>query len=809
MIKLTRLEKFYNKNRTNEIHVINDISLSLPSEGLVVLLGPSGSGKTTLLNVLGGLDKVQSGSIDFDGTDIPRYNSSVWDKIRNKDIGYIFQNYNLLNNMTVYENISLTLNMIGIYDKDEIDRRINYILENIGMINYRKRKASQLSGGQQQRVAIARALAKNPKVIIADEPTGNLDSKNTQDIMNIIKSISRTKLVVLVTHEENIANFYGDRIIRLQDGKIVSDEDNRSNGTLDVQHDTDIYLGDLRKVIDNSVDNATIALYSDEETKDKLDIRLIVKNKTLYIDVQSEQYQKKQLLETDSEINLIDGKYEHIDRDTYQTFDFDLDEVANDNLADSSKHSVISVKDSLRIAWNRFKQTTFSGKILYVAFAGVAALIAVAIAMLNGILIPQTEDFLSDAKELIMFDRGNNTYDEILTAIDDPSIAYLRYVDDIVIDVELPTFFQSWSNETDLVRKVVHADQLQDNRIINGREIQQFGEFVIDKRVADSMTASSEYRYVGITSYSDLYELDYSITITTPFGSTVIPLTLVGIVDDESPVIYLDEDLILMHEFQMGIYEQYEDSLIIELGTDLDADDELLVGHVAELDLPTLSALTYTFSNETFAAVGSFTTTRDNVPPILIRRDALKEAYFEATYPSQDYELTVYANDVNDALDTLESEQFDAEGYFQTTRLVYRQDRIAASIGIVTFNLVMLGASALSYFFILRSSLLARIYEVSVYRALGVTKWDIIKMFVTEIVMITTITSLIGYLFLTTILYRIELMADDFMDLMTVTPLSIVIGVVIIYVVNIVAGLIPVFNLLNRTPAEILSKYDF
>jgi len=292
MIKLNGLNKYFNRKKSNEIHVINDISLTLPDKGLVVLLGPSGSGKTTLLNVLGGLDKVQAGSITFDDETIDKYNASKWDQIRNKKVGYIFQNYNLLTNLTVYDNISLTLNMVGIYNKEEIDKRIDYILDNMGMINYRKRRASQLSGGQQQRVAIARALAKNPQVITADEPTGNLDSKNTQDIMNIIKKISQNKLVVLVTHEENIANFYGDRIIRLKDGQIVSDISNKSNGSLDVQHETDIYLGDMRTISDTKDDNSSLKVYTDENVDDNLEIKLIVKNKTIYIDVTPKSIKK-------------------------------------------------------------------------------------------------------------------------------------------------------------------------------------------------------------------------------------------------------------------------------------------------------------------------------------------------------------------------------------------------------------------------------------------------------------------------------------------------------------------------------------
>ena len=268
MIKLNKLEKYYNRNRSNEIHVINDINLTLPETGLVVLLGPSGSGKTTLLNVLGGLDKVNGGTITFDDIEINKYKSSVWDEIRNRHVGYIFQNYNLLNSMTVYDNIALTLNMVGITDKGEIDKRIDYILENIGMANYRKRKSSQLSGGQQQRVAIARALAKNPKVIIADEPTGNLDSKNTVDIMNIIKNISKNKLVVLVTHEKEIADFYADRVITLEDGKIISDEINSSMDELNLHHDQDIYLKDLNKIseIKDKSSNLSWALLAETST---------------------------------------------------------------------------------------------------------------------------------------------------------------------------------------------------------------------------------------------------------------------------------------------------------------------------------------------------------------------------------------------------------------------------------------------------------------------------------------------------------------------------------------------------------------
>lgn len=143
------------------------------------------------------------------------------DKIRNLNMGYIFQDYKLLENMSVYDNVALSLKMMGIKNKKEIQKRVNYVLEAVKMYRYRNRPAKMLSGGEKQRVAIARALVKNPSIVIADEPTGNLDSKNSLQVMNIIKAISKEKLVILVTHEVDLANFYASRIIELQDGKIV------------------------------------------------------------------------------------------------------------------------------------------------------------------------------------------------------------------------------------------------------------------------------------------------------------------------------------------------------------------------------------------------------------------------------------------------------------------------------------------------------------------------------------------------------------------------------------------------------------
>ena len=282
MIRIDKLNKFYNKGRKNQIHVINNTSLELPDKSLVALLGPSGCGKTTLLNAIGGLDKVNKGNIYIFDKKITRRCSTKIDNIRNLDIGYIFQDYKLIDNMTVYDNVAMVLKMIGIKDKLEISTRVDYILERVGMYRYRYRPCGMLSGGERQRVGIARALVKNPKIILADEPTGNLDSKNTIEVMNIIKSISKDKLVILVTHEVELAKFYADRIIEVNDGSVVADYKNEFAGDLDYKIDNKFYLKDF-KYQENIKDKfVNIDYYSDD--KNKLDLAIVFKNGNIYIE---------------------------------------------------------------------------------------------------------------------------------------------------------------------------------------------------------------------------------------------------------------------------------------------------------------------------------------------------------------------------------------------------------------------------------------------------------------------------------------------------------------------------------------------
>ncbi|MBQ9124519.1 MAG: ABC transporter ATP-binding protein [Acholeplasmatales bacterium] len=218
MISIKNLTKVYKSKGKDKSVALNDISFDLPSTGLVFVLGKSGSGKSTLLNIIGGLDSLTSGQIIANGNDISNFNQKEYNSFRSSYVGFVFQDYHLLDELTVFENISFFLS-----DKS-LESKISDTLKEVGLEGYENRYPNELSGGQQQRVSIARAIIKKPHILLCDEPTGNLDKKTTTQILDFLHELSKTTLVVIVSHNENDALKYGDRIIELSEGKIIRDE---------------------------------------------------------------------------------------------------------------------------------------------------------------------------------------------------------------------------------------------------------------------------------------------------------------------------------------------------------------------------------------------------------------------------------------------------------------------------------------------------------------------------------------------------------------------------------------------------------
>lgn len=222
MIEIKDLHKSYQMGK-NSLHVLKGINFSVKEGELVSIMGASGSGKSTLLNVIGILDEADSGTYFLDGVPIKNLNETIASQYRNKFLGFVFQSFNLINYKSALDNVALPLYYQGMGRKERMERSMHY-LEKVGLAKWAKHLPNELSGGQKQRVAIARALASNPKVLLADEPTGALDSKTSYEVMELIQQINdEGKTVLIVTHEPDIANMT-KRIVYLKDGQIESDK---------------------------------------------------------------------------------------------------------------------------------------------------------------------------------------------------------------------------------------------------------------------------------------------------------------------------------------------------------------------------------------------------------------------------------------------------------------------------------------------------------------------------------------------------------------------------------------------------------
>ena len=241
MLELKNITKVYG-TASEEVKALKGISLRFRESEFVSILGASGCGKTTLLNIIGGLDRYTSGDLIINGKSTKNFKDRDWDAYRNYKIGFVFQSYNLISHQTVLSNVELALTIGGISKKERTKRAIK-ALEEVGLKEHIHKKPNQLSGGQMQRVAIARALVNNPDIILADEPTGALDTKTSIQVMEILKQISKDKLIIMVTHNPELAEKYSSRIINILDGNITHD----SNPIIENEPETKIETNKLKR----------------------------------------------------------------------------------------------------------------------------------------------------------------------------------------------------------------------------------------------------------------------------------------------------------------------------------------------------------------------------------------------------------------------------------------------------------------------------------------------------------------------------------------------------------------------------------
>lgn len=248
MLQLKNLHKSYHVGDTIT-KALDDVTISFRDKEFVAILGPSGSGKTTLLNIIGGLDHYDSGDLIINGKSTKNFKETDWDAYRNNSIGFVFQSYNLISHLSIISNVELGMNLSGVPAKERHERAINALIE-VGLKDHMHKNPNQLSGGQMQRVAIARAIANDPEILLCDEPTGALDTETSIQIMELIKKLAKDRLVIMVTHNPELANQYANRIVNFQDGKILSDsapfEENTKDDSFNLKRTKMSYFNAIR-----------------------------------------------------------------------------------------------------------------------------------------------------------------------------------------------------------------------------------------------------------------------------------------------------------------------------------------------------------------------------------------------------------------------------------------------------------------------------------------------------------------------------------------------------------------------------------
>ena len=783
MIKLVKVNKYFNRFKKNENHVINNTSFELGNSGLVSLLGESGSGKTTLLNAIGGLDNINSGSIYIDGKKLSRF-SYFKDKIRTLKIGYIFQNYNLIDNMSVFDNIALSLRMIGIKDKEEIKKRVNYVLEKIDMYRYRKRPASALSGGQRQRVGIARAIVKNPDVIIADEPTGNLDSKNTIEVMNIIKTISQEKLVILVTHEKPLAMFYSDKIIELVDGKVEAIYDNNHDDELDYRIDNKIYLKDIKKCEKVSGDMFNGKIYN--ESLDNINFTIVVKNGNIYI----ESDKKVEVVDSNSNIEIVNEHYKKITKDDYIKNKFDLSILSNDKkLKYSSIYNPISmIAKGISIVLD-YK---FIKKMLLGGFVISAMFILFSISNIAGVMHIDDSDFLKVNKKYYSLNipKGNiEKINNVKNLLGDGSIIPSISGN---YQIETNTIYQFQDRGVDVSAPVAFTDVIDKSDLIYGM-MPGDDEVLVDRRVIENnIDKFNSPKSIGILSYKDL--------VGKYLVNGKLKLRVSGIVDCGVKSFYINKKdfsyLINSEEYAnfTSNYRNIKDNNFTLKEGRLPGDYEALVNISEKENYKLNSYLNSKINNNKLKVVGYYTSPYTN-DSIYISDNTVTNLLY-----SNWSKFYVYGKE--DSINNLINNGYEVQSTYEQDRLKFISNRQKS----VSNNLLIAGVflliSFVEIFLMIRSSFMSRIKEVGILRAIGIKKIDIYKMFMGEILVITTVASVMNS-FLKQI-SSVSLISKQFI----INKEIFIISVIVVYVLNLVVGLLPLFNVMRNTPHKILSRND-
>lgn len=815
MIKIEHLYKTYNPGKKNEEKVLKDVSLEFDRTGLVCLLGESGSGKTTLLNTIGGLDTFSGGTITIDQTTLKGYNPKVMEPIRNDRFDYIFQNYYLLGDHTVGYNVKLALNRFDI-SEEEKEERVEYVLNMLGMGKYKKKQVNKLSGGQQQRVSIARALVKSPDIILADEPTGNLDEENTLRTMSILKSISKECLVLLVTHERRIANFFADRIIEIRDGQVISDEINHAADAYERGDDANIYLKEMEcETLANDLANFRIYV----EGKDREDLAertvglsIAFRDGKLYI---KNHMNCDVILEgEESGIHMVDEFRPKFDMEEMEKVAYNLPKLKSKG----SAH--LAFKEVLHMAIENIRSMGKKQAFVLGVLVVTAILLSITVAdFVNTVSVDEEAIVTTDSHYIYMKFAPAGSF-----AVESPK-AILEFAEEHFSNNKLGTAFftpdenvflqgEVYTQMENLVERIkgfsyVDKAYLDESTIVYGRAPEKRNEVVLDLRIVEQMLKSG-----GVVS-AMLEKPENFVGKTLVVATTNVEVEVVGICQSGQSNIYCGQNVLLsfptrgekvanIAELQAEYPGEYENltlkdneilmregivnSLNYQVGDTITiGDDDAHVYTIVGTCPDSLNA-NYVMSDEGC----------DNVRDLIIYE--LKDCmfytndqqatleYFEALKNNYRGELKIEINVPH---------EMQVEEYKEANQVDLDAKYLIAFI-CVALSLVMV-------YFTVKSNAVSRSEELTVYRLIGISKGSILQAYILEMFFMTCMTSLPAVLGTSVVIKLIS--AIPSLQLELLFPWwAVALLLVAIYLVHSLISILPVYGILSQPPATLAVK---
>ena len=810
MIKVNNLNKYYNKGRKNEQHVLNNINLEFENTGLVCILGESGSGKTTLLNTIGGLDDFADGTLQINDTILKSYKQKLIEPVRNNHFGYIFQNYYLLKDYSVNYNVKIALNRYNLSEKEK-DKRTKYILDMLGIGKYKNKPVSKLSGGQQQRVSIARALVKAPDIILADEPTGNLDEENTLRTMAILKKISKECLVLLVTHEKRIARFFGDRIIEIRDGKIIRDEKNTTS-SYERSDDSNIYLKEFElDSIEDSYSKFNI-YHKNNEAPPTINMNMVWKNGKLYI---------QNIMEYDiifegeeNGVQILDTERPGLEMDEVENLQYDLTRLPSKGNAKLPFHEVWHIAMSNIHLMG--KKQVFITIILITA----AIMLSITTAKFTNMVSINKEKIVSTDSHYVKADFNNISVFNHKDQLQVLEFAW-KYLDNNIYG---STFFSPDSRlyimgdgfkQIEALRQPINnicyvsSEHLKETSLIYGTMPNKRNEAVIDLQVIKNLMASK-----GIVSSNYKTPADF-IGATLKTSKYSLKLTVTGISDNHEPSLYCSQNILL--EFPQKSYkiaslnelkaEDSENYSNIKL-----ADNEILIREGLYNSLKLNKNSEYTFGDDTKHIYNIAGTFSDGIGTDYVLSD--RGCLNIRDIMIYEYKTCmIYTDNSRSAIEGLKGIKDASMGVFKINLTIPNKEEIKAyqkankvdnkASSLIT--IVVVTISIIIVYFTIKSNAISRSEELTVYNLLGISKKSILKSYIIEITLLTSYTSLPAVIVTSGVIKFIGSIPSLGIN-MLFPWWSVLILLASIYIVHTIISIMPVYRILSKPPATLAVK---